>query len=255
MKAHYTYFLIDDFAQKSYYGLRSCEGDPEEDLWKEYFSSSKPIKKLLGYAGPTIFTAKVHRVFATRQEAAVYEEQILTWLDAARNPLWYNQHNGGKHFIITPAAIAKTAAANRGKKHLPARVAKVAAALRGRKNPKIAAAKRGKKRPQHVAKAVASANRRRRGKSRYGVGSSGAAGVTWERARWRVTIQPNGTRRHLGTFVDFSDAVAAAKKAFDAQYGVLSPYHGKTVTEAVAEALARRRLKAQDDSDRLCSPD
>lgn len=45
--------------------------------------------------------------------------------------------------------------------------------------------------------------------------TSGVAGVVWykKRKRWRATICFKGQRRYLGSYVEFSDAVKARKRA------------------------------------------
>lgn len=59
-----------------------------------------------------------------------------------------------------------------------------------------------------------------RNKKRHRNNTSGVVGVSWDEpdAKWRVQIQAEGCRIHLGLFSDFNAAVAARNKA-DKQYG------------------------------------
>jgi len=44
-------------------------------------------------------------VYGTTKQCRYWEEQILTFFDAARNPRWYNKHNGGTKFICPKGRV------------------------------------------------------------------------------------------------------------------------------------------------------
>lgn len=63
--------------------------------------------------------------------------------------------------------------------------------------------------------------------------TSGANGVCWFKARkvWKVSMDLNGRRKHIGYFKDFEDAVEARKQA-NIQYGYCEG-HGKAIDAAL----------------------
>lgn len=113
----FTYLISWSKLNISYYGVRYKKTCHPDDLWKNYFTSSTPLKEFRKLNGePDII--KVEFVFDTSKEARDYEEYFLTKIDAAHNPNWINLHNGGTNFCNTghsKETIEKIAAANRGK--------------------------------------------------------------------------------------------------------------------------------------------
>lgn len=59
-----------------------------------------------------------------------------------------------------------------------------------------------------------------RNQSRHSSNTSGVTGVSWDNryGRWRATIKVDGTKKHLGYFVNFNEAVAVRKLA-ESEYG------------------------------------
>lgn len=91
----YTYHLYHVPTQSHYYGVRFIKGCSPDELWVKYFSSSKRVKTLIKEYGPCSFRVEVRRTFATGEEALLWENRVLTRLDAAHRPDWLNEHNGG----------------------------------------------------------------------------------------------------------------------------------------------------------------
>ena len=63
-------------------------------------------------------------------------------------------------------------------------------------------------------------------RKRYDRNSSGVSGVSWRSNKWIARIRVNGSLIHLGSFAEFSDAVAARKTA-EVKYG-FHPNHGQS---------------------------
>lgn len=88
----YTYCLHHEPTGKKYYGVRwanRCE--PEQDLWVQYFSSSKEVWGLIKTHGRDSFIPEVRKTFSTKQEALAYEQAVLKRLKVWKNPNWLNQ--------------------------------------------------------------------------------------------------------------------------------------------------------------------
>jgi len=83
-KKHYTYWLKDDNGN-SYIGVRSCNGEPEDD---NYWSSSKLVKELIKIG--TRFEKSILGVWNTREEAIQHEILLHNMWNVDKNPLFYN---------------------------------------------------------------------------------------------------------------------------------------------------------------------
>ena len=68
--------------------------DPNKDLWKDYFTSSKIIHKLIEEHGTNAFTVTVDKVFETAQEAIDYEKEFLSEVDITQDK-WLNANIAG----------------------------------------------------------------------------------------------------------------------------------------------------------------
>ncbi len=108
----YTYLIGWSDQNKWYYGCEYSQvskiANPN-NLWKHYFTSSKIVSQFRKkYGEPDII--KVHRTFSLAEEALGLEERFLLWIDAANNPNWLNEQNGGKNFVNTsgsPCSLEK----------------------------------------------------------------------------------------------------------------------------------------------------
>jgi hypothetical protein len=97
----FTYLLTHKKTGKRYYGVRYWKNADPSELWNTYFSSSQIIKRLVKEEGPEAFDAEVRKVFSSKEKALLWEQRFLTKVDAARNAMWFNRHNGGKNFHCT----------------------------------------------------------------------------------------------------------------------------------------------------------
>ena len=85
MKNHYTYEISkNDGVRMSYIGVRSCEGNPEDD---NYWGTSKHLPDNI----QDNHTKTILRTFDTRDEAVKHEIYLHNINDVASNPLYYNQ--------------------------------------------------------------------------------------------------------------------------------------------------------------------
>lgn len=88
---HYVYRITDVVYKKYYYGVRSCEGKPEEDLGFRYFSSSSNQSFIRRQKDKTDeFKYKIIRVFNDRESALLFEEKIHERLNVSENSNFIN---------------------------------------------------------------------------------------------------------------------------------------------------------------------
>ena len=98
MYLSYTYTVKFNPTNQLYYGSRYSINrknmDPKKDLWKDYFTSSKIIHKLIEEHGTNAFTVTVDKVFETAQEAIDYEKEFLSEVDITQDK-WLNANIAG----------------------------------------------------------------------------------------------------------------------------------------------------------------
>ena len=90
-KYHYTYRITNKIENKHYYGVRSCNCLPKEDIGFKYFSTSKnkafkdDIKE-----NPQNYKYKVVKIFGARKEALAHEIFLHSKFEVGKNPKFYN---------------------------------------------------------------------------------------------------------------------------------------------------------------------
>ncbi len=89
---HYTYKITNLINNKIYYGVRSCKCLPEKDI--KYLGSGIAIKNAYKKYGIENFNKKVDEVFESRDEANLYEAEIVDeeWIERKDT---YNLKIGG----------------------------------------------------------------------------------------------------------------------------------------------------------------
>lgn len=96
----YTYLITHKPTNQLYYGVRHSVNrknmDPEQDLWVDYFTSSKAVHALIEEWGKDTFDIKIDRLFDTAEEAIAYEEQYL------KNNLTEQYLNGNINGAVLP---------------------------------------------------------------------------------------------------------------------------------------------------------
>jgi hypothetical protein len=90
-----------------YYGSKTAKGCHPTDIWTSYFTSSKTVKELILKYGKECFTVVEVMTHDNAQTARQYEVNYLTNIDAAKNDLWLNKHNGGAKFSTAGVKISR----------------------------------------------------------------------------------------------------------------------------------------------------
>jgi hypothetical protein len=92
----YTYLIQHRPTGKVYYGFRSANKvDPEQDLWKQYFTSSSKVQQLIEETGVDSFDVEVRRVFETKEQAIIWETRVLRRCKVLHDDRWINQNIAG----------------------------------------------------------------------------------------------------------------------------------------------------------------
>lgn len=91
-KYHYAYRITNKVEQKHYYGARSSNVHPSEDLGIKYFSSSTDKVFLAEQvSSPENFKYKVIKIFETREEAIALEIKLHAKFNVGVNESFYNK--------------------------------------------------------------------------------------------------------------------------------------------------------------------
>lgn len=73
----YVYVIVGK-KKEFYFGVRWCyDGEPQEDLWIKYFTSSSTIKQLIHNNGVDYFKPKVIKLFETKEDALYHEYRLI----------------------------------------------------------------------------------------------------------------------------------------------------------------------------------
>ncbi len=92
----YTYLIKHRPTGKVYYGYRSANRvDPQQDLWKHYFTSSPGVQKLIEETGADSFDVEVRKTFETKEQAVAWEAKVLRRCKVLHNSRWLNQNVAG----------------------------------------------------------------------------------------------------------------------------------------------------------------
>ena len=96
----YTYLIGWSQLNKFYYGRRTARGCHPEEFWKTYFTSSEYVKNFVKENGnPDII--QIRQTFDDPIDCEKWECRFLTKVNAASNPKFINEHNGGSTFSTT----------------------------------------------------------------------------------------------------------------------------------------------------------
>lgn len=93
-KYHYTYRITNIKERMYYYGVRSCDCLPKEDIGIEYFSSFKKKEFIKDQKeNPQDYKYKVIKIFSTRVEAVEHEIFLHKKFDVKLHQKFYNGAN------------------------------------------------------------------------------------------------------------------------------------------------------------------
>ncbi len=91
-KYHYTYRITNKIKNKHYYGVRSSNIKPKEDIGIKYFSSSTDQMFMNDQKENTHnYKYKVVKVFSTRKEAEIFETYLHEKFNVQINESFYNK--------------------------------------------------------------------------------------------------------------------------------------------------------------------
>jgi len=111
----YTYLIKHRPTGKVYYGYRSANRvDPCDDLWKQYFTSSPGVQKLIEETGADSFDVEVRRVFETKEQASNWETRVLRRCQVLEDNRWLNQNIAG-YIVPTEESRKKISNFHKGK--------------------------------------------------------------------------------------------------------------------------------------------
>ena len=138
----FTYRITFKPTGQQYYGVRTRKNCHPSELWTQYFTSSKQVKRLIEEFGTQAFDFEIRKTFSTKQDAILWEHRVLTRLDVVNNDKWLNENIGGRYFVSrdknTEEHIRNSANAQRGKKKKPCnedRRRKISEAKKGKPPP------------------------------------------------------------------------------------------------------------------------
>lgn len=88
----FTYKVTHIPSGKWYYGVRYADNCHPSDLWKTYWTSSKPINYLIEQDGYKSFEIEIRQTFKTKNEAISWEakvlRRILNWPNCLNQCAW-----------------------------------------------------------------------------------------------------------------------------------------------------------------------
>lgn len=127
----YTYLIKHKPTGQVYYGVRTANKlDPINDLWQEYFTSSKKIHALIEETGKDSFDVEIRREFDTVEEAVAWEIRVLQRCRVLEDSRWLNANIAG-HIPATEEVRAKISAFHKDKPKTNEHRDKIAAAITG----------------------------------------------------------------------------------------------------------------------------
>ena len=89
----YTYIIIQKDTGKKYYGARYAVGCHPDDLWVDYFTSSKEVHLLIEKYGEKSFDVEVRKIFSSAEDAIRWEGKFLRKINARKHSQFLNKHN------------------------------------------------------------------------------------------------------------------------------------------------------------------
>lgn len=145
MTTPFTYYLRHKPTGKKYYGVKFAKDCHPDDLWQNYFTSSRAVHSLIEEYGPESFEYEIRRVFKTPEQAIEWEGKVLERLDVCKKSDWLNKNVRGG-IVHTEESLERMRAS------LKKRYAMQGSKLKGRKHSdetrkKMSEARKGKPSP------------------------------------------------------------------------------------------------------------
>lgn len=131
----YTYLIKHRPSGKVYYGYRSANRvDPEQDLWKQYFTSSPRVQQLIEETGVDSFDVEVRQIFETKEQASDWETRVLRRCKVLHDDRWINQNIAG-YIVPTEESRTKISDYHKGKPKTKEQIEKIRQGNLGKKKP------------------------------------------------------------------------------------------------------------------------
>jgi len=115
----YTYLIGWSTLNKWYYGVQYGKSAHPNNLWNNYFTSSKYVKEFRKlYGEPDII--EVRKIFSNKEQAIRWEFKVIQRMKIVSSCNWLNRSLAGQKFYIdyhTEETKLKLSVANLGKKH------------------------------------------------------------------------------------------------------------------------------------------
>ena len=129
----YTYLIRHNPTRRVYYGVRTANTKPPlEDLWQEYFTSSKRIHEIIAADGADSFDVEIRKIFDDKAAAIAWEKRVLTRCKVMEDSRWINANIGG-YILPTAESCAKISAFHKGVAKSDEHKQKISEANRGKK--------------------------------------------------------------------------------------------------------------------------
>ncbi|MFA6199309.1 MAG: NUMOD3 domain-containing DNA-binding protein [Bacteroidales bacterium] len=116
----YCYLIGWSTLNKFYYGVQYNKKANPDNLWNNYFTSSKYVKEFRElYGEPDI--VQIRKTFETKEKAIQWEFKVIQRLNCVRSEQWLNRSLAGKKFYgisgykHTEETKKKISVANKGK--------------------------------------------------------------------------------------------------------------------------------------------
>jgi hypothetical protein len=111
----YTYLIKHLPTNRVYYGVRAANKvEPEQDLWRHYFTSSPKVQQLIEETGRNSFEVEIRRVFESKEQAVAWETRVLRRCRVLEDDRWINQNVAG-YIVPTEESRKKISDFHKGK--------------------------------------------------------------------------------------------------------------------------------------------
>ena len=141
----YTYLIAWTDRNVFYYGVRYSQQikgkTPEQDLWNDYFTSSKYVKEFREEHGEPD-RIEIRKVFQNSNTARNWEHKVLRRLNTEKKEHWLNNHDGSGIIKTNKTHLSeshkrKISKAHKGKSFSETHKAKISRSKKGKSNPKL----------------------------------------------------------------------------------------------------------------------
>lgn len=111
----YTYLIKHRPTGKVYYGFRAANKvEPDQDLWKHYFTSSSKVQQLIEETGTDSFDVEIRKIFENKEQALSWETRVLRRCRVLEDDRWINQNVAG-YIVPTEESRKKISDYHKGK--------------------------------------------------------------------------------------------------------------------------------------------